>query len=114
MTYGGATAALFNPFYGLLAYVCFAIIKPETLWFWSVPAGNYANSGATVGTSSDPGNWDYTPTYPFPGRVSGVRYQSYNYAEETGAELHLGQLALPEQNDSRDVGVWRIATCRTA
>lgn len=42
VTYGGAAVALFNPFYGLLAYVCFAIIKPESLWFWSVQPGNYS------------------------------------------------------------------------
>jgi probable O-glycosylation ligase (exosortase A-associated) len=41
-TYGGAVVSLFNPYVGLLIYVCFAIIKPEALWFWSVPAGNYS------------------------------------------------------------------------
>lgn len=42
LTYGGAVASLFNPFVGLLIYICFAIIKPEALWYWSVPAGNYS------------------------------------------------------------------------
>jgi putative inorganic carbon (HCO3(-)) transporter len=42
LTYGGATASLFNPFLGLLIYVCFAIIKPESMWFWEVPQGNYS------------------------------------------------------------------------
>ena len=42
MAYGGAVVALYNPFYGLLIYVCFAIIRPESLWFWSVPTGNYS------------------------------------------------------------------------
>jgi O-antigen ligase len=42
MTYGGAIVSLFYPFYGLLIYVCFAIVKPEALWHWSVPAGNYS------------------------------------------------------------------------
>jgi probable O-glycosylation ligase (exosortase A-associated) len=42
LTYGGAGVALFNPFVGLLVYVCFAIIKPESLWYWSVPPGNYS------------------------------------------------------------------------
>lgn len=42
LTYGGAFASLFNPYYGLLIYVCFAIIKPESLWYWSVPQGNYS------------------------------------------------------------------------
>ena len=31
-----------NPFYGLLVYFCFAIVKPESMWYWSVPAGNYS------------------------------------------------------------------------
>lgn len=42
LTYGGAVVSLFNPFVGLLIYFCFAIIKPESLWYWSVPAGNYS------------------------------------------------------------------------
>lgn len=42
LTYGGAVASLFNPFVGLLIYICFATIRPESLWFWSVPPGNYS------------------------------------------------------------------------
>ncbi|MCA9458083.1 MAG: O-antigen ligase family protein [Nitrospira sp.] len=42
MTYGGSLVALFNPFVGLLIYICFAIIKPESLWYWAVPEGNYS------------------------------------------------------------------------
>ena len=42
LTYGGGLVSLFNPFVGLLIYICFAIIKPESLWYWSVPAGNYS------------------------------------------------------------------------
>jgi probable O-glycosylation ligase (exosortase A-associated) len=42
LCYGGALASLFRPYYGLLIYVCFFIIRPESLWFWSVPAGNYS------------------------------------------------------------------------
>jgi putative inorganic carbon (hco3(-)) transporter len=42
LTYGGALVSLFRPFVGLLIYICFAIIKPEALWYWSVPAGNYS------------------------------------------------------------------------
>jgi probable O-glycosylation ligase (exosortase A-associated) len=42
MTYGGAAAALFDPFVGVLVYVCFAIVKPDVLWAWSVPQGNYS------------------------------------------------------------------------
>jgi probable O-glycosylation ligase (exosortase A-associated) len=44
LTYGGAVVSLVNPYVGLLIYVCFAIIKPESLWFWSVPAGNYSRT----------------------------------------------------------------------
>src|SRR5262245_51866966 len=42
LTYGGATASLFNPFVGLLVYVCFAIVKPESMWPWGVSEGNYS------------------------------------------------------------------------
>jgi O-antigen ligase len=42
LTYGGAVAALARPYVGFLIYVCFAILKPDSLWFWSVPEGNYS------------------------------------------------------------------------
>src|SRR5262249_58627297 len=42
LTYGGAVVSLFDPLVGLLVYVCFAIIKPEAMWYWSVPEGNYS------------------------------------------------------------------------
>lgn len=42
LTGGGTVAAVFNPFYGFLAYVSFSILHPEHLWFWSVPQGNYS------------------------------------------------------------------------
>src|SRR5215831_12853113 len=42
LTYGGALVSLFNPFVGLLIYICFAIVRPEAMWHWSVPAGNYS------------------------------------------------------------------------
>jgi O-antigen ligase len=42
MTYGGAALSLFRPYSGFLIYVCFAIIKPDQLWSWSVPPGNYS------------------------------------------------------------------------
>src|SRR5262249_4810833 len=42
LTYGGALTSLFNPFIGLLIYICFAIIRPESMWHWSGPAGNYS------------------------------------------------------------------------
>lgn len=34
IAYGGAFVSVFYPFIGLLAYVCFAILAPESLWFW--------------------------------------------------------------------------------
>jgi probable O-glycosylation ligase (exosortase A-associated) len=42
LTYGGALVSLFNPFYGLLVYFAFSIIRPESMWYWSVPQGNYS------------------------------------------------------------------------
>ena len=42
MTYGGAVAALFDPFVGFLIYVSFAVLRPELMWPWSVPPGNYS------------------------------------------------------------------------
>jgi probable O-glycosylation ligase (exosortase A-associated) len=42
LTYGGAVLSLFNPQIGLLVYICFAIIRPEHMWYWSVPQGNYS------------------------------------------------------------------------
>ncbi|WP_166826758.1 O-antigen ligase family protein [Thalassoroseus pseudoceratinae] len=42
LTLFGTLAGLVVPFYGLLAYVALAILKPEALWAWSVPASNYS------------------------------------------------------------------------
>ncbi|MDA1053670.1 MAG: O-antigen ligase family protein [Planctomycetota bacterium] len=42
VTGGGAAASLFNPFYGLLAYAMFAIIRPVDMWPWAVPEGRYS------------------------------------------------------------------------
>jgi O-antigen ligase len=42
LTYGGAVVAVFNPFAGLLVYVTFAVLRPEFLWYWSVPSGRYS------------------------------------------------------------------------
>jgi putative inorganic carbon (hco3(-)) transporter len=61
--YGGAVVALFNPFVGLLIYFCFAIVKPESMWPWSVPPGNYSRIVAIallVGWSlRHCGDWDF-------------------------------------------------------
>jgi O-antigen ligase len=43
LTYGGGVISLFDPFTGLLVYVCFAIVRPQYMWYWSVPReGNYS------------------------------------------------------------------------
>src|SRR5262245_55102645 len=42
MTLFGAVAGLFRPYVALLVYICFAIVKPESLWFWSVPVRPYS------------------------------------------------------------------------
>lgn len=42
LTAFGSVIALYRPFVGVLVYVSFAIIKPESLWPWAVPAGNYS------------------------------------------------------------------------
>jgi O-antigen ligase len=44
LTYGGALIAPFNPFYGFLIYVAFANLKPDALWFYSLPQGNYSRT----------------------------------------------------------------------
>ena len=44
MTYGGAIIAIFNPFIGFLAYVCFAVVRPVSMWPWGVPPGNYSRT----------------------------------------------------------------------
>lgn len=42
LTIGGAFVSLFNPFIGLLVYVCFAIITPAAMWPWSVQPWPYS------------------------------------------------------------------------
>ena len=68
LTYGGAVLSLFNPFYGLLVYICFANLKPEDLWFWSVPAGNFSRIVAIAFLLGwiihGCGNWDFGRAKP--------------------------------------------------
>jgi probable O-glycosylation ligase (exosortase A-associated) len=68
LTYGGALAALFNPFIGLLIYVCFAILRPEFLWPWSVPQGNYSRIIAIALLAGwllkGTGSWDFGKAKP--------------------------------------------------
>jgi probable O-glycosylation ligase (exosortase A-associated) len=69
MTYGGAVLALVNPYYGFLIYVCFGIVRPEAMWPWSVPAGNYSRTIAFALIASwlihGLGNWNF-------GRARGI------------------------------------------
>ncbi|HEY8504720.1 MAG TPA: O-antigen ligase family protein [Gemmataceae bacterium] len=68
LTYGGAAASLFSPFTGLLVYVCFAILKPEALWHWSVPVGNYSRTVALALLAGWAlhgfGNWNFGRARP--------------------------------------------------
>src|SRR3954462_6824141 len=76
LTYGGAIVSLFNPFIGLLVYVCFAIIRPESLWHWSVPAGNYSRIVALAllagWAMKGFGNWNF-------GRAKPIVYALLGY-----------------------------------
>ena len=44
LAYGGAAVSLLRPFYGLLIYIFFAIVRPEFPLFWSLPerGGNFS------------------------------------------------------------------------
>lgn len=68
LTYGGAVVSLFNPWYGLLIYICFATVRPDSLWFWSVPVGNYSRivaMGLLVGWGLHGfGNWSFGRARP--------------------------------------------------
>lgn len=76
LTYGGAVASLFNPFVGLLIYVCFASIRPETLWHWAVPPGNYSRIVALALLAgwavNGFGNWSF-------GRAKPIVYALLGY-----------------------------------
>jgi probable O-glycosylation ligase (exosortase A-associated) len=42
LTGAGAVLGIARPYYGFLVYVTISILRPESLWHWSVPAGNYS------------------------------------------------------------------------
>ncbi len=67
-TYGGALAALFYPYYGFLIYVCFAIVRPQAKWSFSVPPGNYSRVvaiGLLLGwVLQGFGSWDFRRAKP--------------------------------------------------
>jgi O-antigen ligase len=71
LTYGGAVVSLVNPFYGFLVYVAFANLKPDALWFYSLPQLNYSRTVAIaflVGwVLHGAGSWTF-------GRAKGVVY----------------------------------------
>ena len=52
LTFGAALASLSYPFVGLLVYVCFGILKPESFWYDSVPAGNYTLTARLKGAGN--------------------------------------------------------------
>jgi O-antigen ligase len=39
LSYGGSAAALFSPFIGLCIYYCYVVLRPQDLWFYSLPQG---------------------------------------------------------------------------
>ena len=39
LSYGGSVVALFNPFIGLCIYYCYVVLRPQDLWFYSLPQG---------------------------------------------------------------------------
>jgi O-antigen ligase len=69
LTYGGAAASLVHPFTGFLIYVAFSIVKPDELWPYTVPKGNYSRTIALALLAGWAvrgfGNWDL-------GRARGV------------------------------------------
>lgn len=65
ITFGGAAAGLFNPYTGLLAYICLSILKPESLWYWQADEMP-PNSSRLVGVATligwalqGFGRWDF-------------------------------------------------------
>ena len=60
---------------GLLIYICFAIIRPEAPWHWSVPAGNYSRIIAIallIGWAAQGfGNWNFGRARPVAFALTG-------------------------------------------
>ncbi len=88
LTFGGALASLYRPYVGFLVYVCFGIIKPDALWSWSVPQGNYSRivAGALLigWLMHGFGDWRF-------GRARGVVLAMIGY----WATIVLGAVAAP-------------------
>jgi putative inorganic carbon (hco3(-)) transporter len=49
LCYGGAVAAIFSPFIGVLIYICFAIIRPQMLWYWVQWSGGNFSRVVAIG-----------------------------------------------------------------
>src|SRR5262245_51333418 len=73
MTYGGAVVSLINPFYGFLIYVAFANLKPDALWWYSIPVGNYSRTIAAAFLAGwvlhGTGSWKFGRSWPSMGAL---------------------------------------------
>jgi putative inorganic carbon (hco3(-)) transporter len=76
LTYGGAAASVLFPYVGFLIYVCFGILKPDSLWFWAIPQGSYSRIvaiGLLAGwVLHGMGRWEF-------GRAKGVIFSLLGY-----------------------------------
>lgn len=68
ITFFGVTGSIFSPFYGLLAYVALAIVKPDSMWSHSIQNGRYSLIVAMAMLVSwmfrGCGNWDLGKARP--------------------------------------------------
>jgi O-antigen ligase len=106
LTYGGVAVSLFNPFIGLLIYICFAIIKPESLWHWSLPPGNYSRIialGLLTGWAVNGfGNWNLGRSWAVVASLLGYMgwmvlsaAQAYDTAVARHATEQMAKVVLP-------------------
>lgn len=109
LCYGGAVVSLFRPWYGLLIYVCFAIIRPESLWAWSFQGGggNFSRIIAIallVGWAINGfGNWNLgrsrTTVFALLGYFVWAALSAVFAASNTGIAIHfleeLAKIVLP-------------------
>jgi probable O-glycosylation ligase (exosortase A-associated) len=68
LCYGGMIVSLFNPFIGLLIYVSFALLMPNSLWGFAVGSGNYSRIVAVALLAGwllkGFGNWQFGKARP--------------------------------------------------
>jgi len=101
LAYGGAFASLFRPYVGLLVYVCFAVIKPEALWEFSLPRWHYSRIIAIAlllgWVIHGCGNWKFGKATPVVAALLGFwlwLVVSANFALESNvAWYHVEQLS---------------------